>query len=79
MTAPQSAIANSATFSILAYCSSSILMTVTNKMVLSRFDFNMNFLLLTIQVKQSSMKAMEARIDFPSLVPSSRTKRARTN
>ncbi|KAF9305840.1 GDP-mannose transporter into the lumen of the Golgi [Mortierella antarctica] len=47
--APQGAIANSATFSILAYCSSSILMTVTNKMVLSRFDFNMNFLLLTIQ------------------------------
>ncbi|KAF9426085.1 GDP-mannose transporter into the lumen of the Golgi [Podila epigama] len=42
-------IANSATFSILAYCTSSILMTVTNKMVLSRFDFNMNFLLLTIQ------------------------------
>ncbi|KAF9954747.1 GDP-mannose transporter into the lumen of the Golgi [Mortierella alpina] len=45
----ESSIANSAAVSILAYCSSSILMTVTNKMVLSRFDFNMNFLLLTIQ------------------------------
>ncbi|KAK3812854.1 MAG: nucleotide sugar transporter [Benniella sp.] len=48
-TTPQSSIANSATASILAYCSSSILMTVTNKMVLSRFDFSMNFLLLAIQ------------------------------
>ncbi|KAF9280864.1 GDP-mannose transporter into the lumen of the Golgi [Mortierella alpina] len=45
----EGSIANSAAVSILAYCSSSILMTVTNKMVLSRFNFNMNFLLLTIQ------------------------------
>ncbi|KAG0232052.1 GDP-mannose transporter into the lumen of the Golgi [Actinomortierella wolfii] len=42
-------VASSATLSILAYCSSSILMTVTNKMVLSRFDFDMNFLLLAFQ------------------------------
>jgi GDP-mannose transporter len=27
-------------------------MTVTNKYVLSGYDFNMNFLLLTIQVRQ---------------------------
>ncbi|KAF9193832.1 GDP-mannose transporter into the lumen of the Golgi [Haplosporangium sp. Z 767] len=47
--APHGSIANSATVSILAYCTSSILMTVTNKMVLSQFDFNMNFLLLAIQ------------------------------
>ncbi|KAI1316653.1 GDP-mannose transporter into the lumen of the Golgi [Mortierella claussenii] len=46
---PQSAIANSAVLSILAYCSSSILMTVTNKTVLSHFDFHMNFFLLAIQ------------------------------
>ncbi|KAF8941608.1 GDP-mannose transporter [Dissophora ornata] len=45
----QSSIANSATVSILAYCSSSILMTVTNKVVLSQFDFNMNFFLLAVQ------------------------------
>ncbi|KAJ3283426.1 GDP-mannose transporter into the lumen of the Golgi [Borealophlyctis nickersoniae] len=32
-----------------AYCMSSILMTVTNKLVLSAFDFKMNFLLLAIQ------------------------------
>ncbi|KAG0209551.1 GDP-mannose transporter into the lumen of the Golgi [Mortierella sp. GBA30] len=44
-----SSVANSATVSIAAYCSASILMTVTNKVVLSRFDFNMNFLLLAIQ------------------------------
>ncbi|KAF9929359.1 GDP-mannose transporter into the lumen of the Golgi [Linnemannia zychae] len=46
---PQDSLANSATISILAYCTSSIVMTVTNKMVLSHFDFNMNFLLLAIQ------------------------------
>ncbi|KAG0051849.1 GDP-mannose transporter into the lumen of the Golgi [Gryganskiella cystojenkinii] len=58
MTAPtpqQNSIANSATVSILAYCSSSILMTVTNKMVLSRFDFNMNFLLLAFQAGHLSL------------------------
>ncbi|KAI1316866.1 GDP-mannose transporter into the lumen of the Golgi [Mortierella claussenii] len=46
---PATSLANSAPISILAYCASSILMTVTNKMVLSHFDFNMNFLLLSIQ------------------------------
>lgn len=35
---------------IASYCLASILMTVTNKYVLSGYDFNMNFLLLTIQV-----------------------------
>lgn len=37
---------------IASYCCASILMTVTNKYVLSGYDFNMNFLLLTIQVLQ---------------------------
>ena len=36
---------------IASYCCASILMTVTNKYVLSGYDFNMNFLLLTIQVR----------------------------
>lgn len=36
---------------IASYCGASILMTVTNKYVLSGYDFNMNFLLLTIQVR----------------------------
>ncbi|KAL5121740.1 GDP-mannose transporter into the lumen of the Golgi [Pleosporales sp. CAS-2024a] len=34
---------------ILAYCFSSILMTVTNKYVLSGVDFNLNFFLLCVQ------------------------------
>ncbi|CAG8695959.1 20201_t:CDS:2, partial [Dentiscutata erythropus] len=34
---------------ILTYCAASILMTVTNKYVLSGYEFNMNFLLLGIQ------------------------------
>jgi len=42
-------IANSGPMSILCYCLSSILMTVTNKYVLSGFSFNLNFFLLAIQ------------------------------
>jgi GDP-mannose transporter len=37
---------------ILGYCGSSILMTVTNKYVLSGVDFNLNFFLLAVQVWQ---------------------------
>jgi GDP-mannose transporter len=42
-------ITNSPPISILAYCGSSILMTVTNKYVLSS-NFNLNFFLLAVQV-----------------------------
>jgi GDP-mannose transporter len=35
---------------VLAYCGSSIMMTVTNKYVLSGVDFNLNFFLLCVQV-----------------------------
>lgn len=35
---------------IACYCFASILMTVTNKYVVSGYGFNMNFLLLTVQV-----------------------------
>jgi len=34
---------------ILAYCAASITMTLTNKYVLSGYDFNLNFMLLAIQ------------------------------
>ncbi|KAF2128486.1 UDP-galactose transporter [Dothidotthia symphoricarpi CBS 119687] len=34
---------------VLAYCGSSIMMTVTNKYVLSGVDFNLNFFLLAVQ------------------------------
>lgn len=37
---------------ILSYCGSSILMTVANKYVLSGLNFNMNFLLLAVQVRR---------------------------
>ncbi|CAG8435409.1 976_t:CDS:2 [Funneliformis mosseae] len=37
------------TLPILTYCAASILMTVTNKYVLSGYEFNMNFLLLGVQ------------------------------
>lgn len=46
--ARSSAITENATISILAYCGSSILMTVTNKYVLGG-DFNLNFFLLCVQ------------------------------
>lgn len=42
-------IVNSGPVSILCYCASSILMTVTNKYVLSGYSFNLNFLLLAVQ------------------------------
>lgn len=44
------AVANNPIFPILSYCGSSILMTVTNKYVLSGLDFNLNFFLLCVQV-----------------------------
>ena len=42
-------IVNSPMLSILSYCGASILMTVTNKYVLSGYSFNLNFFLLMIQ------------------------------
>jgi GDP-mannose transporter len=45
-----SSLANHPSLPILSYCASSILMTVTNKYVLSGLDFNLNFLLLCVQV-----------------------------
>lgn len=45
-----SSIQNHPSLPILSYCFSSILMTVTNKYVLGGLNFNLNFLLLAIQV-----------------------------
>ena len=44
------AAANNPIFPVLSYCGSSILMTVTNKFVLSGTGFNLNFFLLCVQV-----------------------------
>lgn len=46
---PAASIVNSGPVSILCYCLSSILMTVTNKYVLSGYSFNLNFFLLAVQ------------------------------
>lgn len=43
-------VSNNPALPVLAYCGSSIMMTVMNKYVLSGLDFNLNFLLLCIQV-----------------------------
>lgn len=47
-------IANNPILPVLAYCGSSIMMTVMNKYVLSGLDFNLNFLLLMVQVRGRS-------------------------
>lgn len=44
-----SSITENPVIAILSYCGSSILMTVTNKYVLSGRDFNLNFFLLCVQ------------------------------
>ncbi|MCJ1368485.1 GDP-mannose transporter into the lumen of the Golgi [Acarospora aff. strigata] len=46
---PLASVANNPIVPILSYCGSSILMTVTNKFVLSGLDFNLNFFLLCVQ------------------------------
>ncbi|KAK2882590.1 GDP-mannose transporter into the lumen of the Golgi [Arthroderma sp. PD_2] len=46
---PVSSAANNAALAVICYCASSILMTVTNKYVLSGVDFNLNFFLLCVQ------------------------------
>ncbi|KAK9453823.1 hypothetical protein V1511DRAFT_522378 [Dipodascopsis uninucleata] len=48
-TALVSQVQNSPVLSIMSYCMASILMTVTNKFVLSGYSFNLNFFLLMIQ------------------------------
>lgn len=41
---------NQGPIAIASYCGASILMTVTNKYVLSGYSFNLNFFLLIVQV-----------------------------
>lgn len=49
---PLAAVTNNPVVPVLAYCCSSILMTVTNKFVLSGSGFNLNFFLLCVQVSE---------------------------
>ncbi|KAF8416522.1 hypothetical protein EV426DRAFT_710289 [Tirmania nivea] len=46
---PATSTTSNPIFPILSYCGASILMTVTNKYVLSGYDFNLNFFLLCVQ------------------------------
>lgn len=56
-------ITNNPAIAILAYCGSSILMTVTNKYVLAGRDFNLNFFLLCVQVGTLTLTAYGAVAD----------------
>lgn len=49
--APSASLSNNPILPIISYCASSILMTVTNKYVLSGTDYNLNFFLLCVQVR----------------------------
>lgn len=49
MSAP--AVVNNPMFSILAYCGSSILMTVSNKYCVNGTGWNLSFFLLAVQVR----------------------------
>jgi len=47
---PLPSITENPTLAVVGYCASSILMTLTNKYVLSGLDYNLNFFLLCVQV-----------------------------
>jgi hypothetical protein len=65
--APSSSISNNPIIPILSYCASSILMTVTNKYVLSGTDYNLNFFLLCVQVRIPPAQAAKM---LTNIVPS---------
>lgn len=48
---PSSNWQNNPILPVISYCASSILMTVANKYILSFPDYNLNFLLLAVQVR----------------------------
>lgn len=68
--------ANNPILPILSYCGSSILMTVTNKYVLSGFGFNLNLFLLAVQVSDVLMKGRKETDHDSPLFASSRYKYA---
>lgn len=60
--APTSNMSGNPLFPVLSYCGSSILMTVTNKYVLSGTDFNLNFFLICVQVRLHTASASQKQI-----------------
>lgn len=65
---PSGAIANNPIIPVLSYCASSIMMTVTNKFVLSGTGFNLNFFLLCVQVSWVHAIRVEVVADGGSLL-----------
>jgi GDP-mannose transporter len=62
------AVANQPLIAVLSYCVSSIMMTVTNKYVLSGLDYNLNFFLLCVQVCEAhAMRRCEPTLTSNSL------------
>lgn len=55
--APIAPVVAGPSVAIMSYCVASILMTLTNKYVLSGYDFNLNFMLLAIQVSSTPRSA----------------------
>jgi GDP-mannose transporter len=47
-----SGITSNPIIAVVSYCASSILMTTTNKYVMSGVDFNLSFFLLCVQVRR---------------------------
>lgn len=66
MPSPSSSSRNTPLVAILSYCFSSILMTVTNKYVLSGLDFNLNFFLLCVQVCWDQSRPSTTILTFPA-------------
>ena len=62
-----STMSNNPAFPVLAYCGSSIMMTVMNKYVLSGLDFNLNFLLLCVQDVVDSAVLIQDELLIPTV------------
>lgn len=60
---PSGPIANNPVVPVLSYCASSIMMTVTNKFVLSGTGFNLNFFLLCVQVIWMYLRLLGSETD----------------
>lgn len=64
---PSSNWQNNPILPVISYCGSSILMTVANKYILSFPDYNLNFLLLAVQVRQFRSTLQAPSADWCSL------------
>lgn len=65
MASPAS-VTNNPVVAVLSYCGSSILMTTTNKYVMSGVDFNLSFFLLCIQVRAAAQASKHVMWGAPA-------------